>query len=107
MSTTRRLVLLALVVFVGYTLYHAVTPWDWTGQLQTPPPIQSVSYTCGPPWGSAYVHGPRRTAAPLTSTPCGPRTTYQVMTAVDVLCGVFGIALVAGWRRVRRAPTPT
>lgn len=103
MSNRRRVVLVGLAVFLGFTLYHALSPWGWSGQ--TVPPagvaVQTVSYTCGAPWGSSYVHGPTSTAYPLTGKPCGQRGTYQLMTAVDVLLGVFALATVAGWRKVR------
>lgn len=103
MSLTRRAILVALVVVVGFVVYHSVTPWGWAAPTQPPPGVAAVkvSYTCGALWGSAYVHGPRQTAYPLAGVPCGERRPYQVMTAVDVLLGVFAFAAVAGWRRVR------
>lgn len=109
MSLTRRAVLVVLAAAVGLIIYHSVTSWGWTGQLQTPVgvPPQSVSYTCGALWGSAYVHGPRQTSYPLQGTPCGERGSYQVMTAIDVLLGVFAFTMVAGWRRVRRPAAST
>lgn len=109
MSLTRRAVLVVLAAAVGFIIYHSVAPWGWSGQLQTPVgvPAQSVSYTCGSLWGSAYVHGPRQTIYPLQGTPCGERASYQVMTAVDILLGVFAFTVVVGWRRVRSAPSPT
>jgi hypothetical protein len=94
MSSTRRLILLALVVFVGLNLYHAVSPWVWTGQLRLPlgTPAKLVSFRCGAPWGSGYVRGPAGLS--LTSAPCTPRRVLQVMTALDVLVGVFAIAVL-------------
>lgn len=108
MSTTRRIILVVLALVLAFVVYHAVTPWGWSAQLRTPPavPAQTVSYTCGPPWGSAYAHGPAKTAYPLPEAPCAQRRTYQVMTALDVLLGVFVLALVAGWSRVRHRPAP-
>ncbi len=109
MSITRRVILVVLGIFVAFVVYHAVTPWGWSGQLQTPPgaPVVTVTYTCGAPWGSAYAHGPVKTEYPLSEAPCAQRRTYQVMTAIDVLLGVFGLALVAGWSRVRHHPALT
>ena len=103
MSFTRRIVLVGLALFIGFCLYHAISPWGWSTDLQTPPgvPTQSVSYTCGAPWGSGYVHGPTNTAYPIGSTPCGQRTEYQLMTAIDVLIGVFAFAVVGGWTLIR------
>ena len=106
MITTRRLVLVGLALLLGFMLYHAVSPWGWTGQTQPPPTVasQNVSYTCGAPWGSGYVHGPASTAYPLDGVPCGERRTYQVMTALDVLLAVFAVAGLATWHRLRRPP---
>lgn len=103
MSFTRRIVLVALALFVGFSLYHAVTSYGWSAELKTPSgvPAKSVSYTCGAPWGSGYVHGPSTTAYPVDGTPCGQRGQYQIVTSVDVLLGVFALAALAGWRRVR------
>ena len=103
MSLTRRVILLAVAAVVGFLVYHSVTPWGWTGQLQTPAgaPTASASYTCGPLWGPAYIHGPARTAYPVEGIPCGERHTYQVLTAVDVLLGVVGLGIVAQWKRIR------
>lgn len=102
-SMTRRVILLAVAAVVGFLIYHSVTPWGWTGQLQTPAgdPTASASYTCGPLWGSAYIHGPATTAYRLEGTPCGDRHPYQVLTAVDVLLGVVAIGFVAGWKKIR------
>jgi len=98
----RRLVLVALVVFVGFVAYHALTPYGWSAQTEVPVgvPAHTISYTCGAPWQAGYVHGPPTTAYPLGATPCGERHTYQILTFLDVVLGVFGIALVAGWGRL-------
>lgn len=103
MSTAWRVALVALIAFLAFSVYHAVSPWAWSGQLRTPPgaPTITLDYHCGAPWGSGYVHGPTSTLAPLISKPCGQRTNYQIVTAIDVLVGVFGVAVVGTWARAR------
>jgi hypothetical protein len=103
MGDVRRIFLLGLLAFVAFNLVHAVMSYGWSGELQTPPGAAAVevSYTCGPPFGSGYVHGPATTAYPLSGKPCGQRTQYQLLTVIDVLLGVGGIALVLGWERAR------
>ncbi len=107
MGTTRRVILAVVIVYVGLVAYHGFSSWGWSAQMRTPPgiPAQTVSYTCGAPWGSPYVHGPGHTPYPVEGVPCGPRGSYQVVMAVDVLLGVFVIALVAGWNRFRVRPS--
>lgn len=95
------------IVILGFVLYHAVSPWGWTGQLRVPTgmPDQSISYTCGPPWGSGYVHGPDSAPAyPVVGTPCGERGQYQIMIGVDVLVGVFAVVAIGLWSRTRLRP---
>jgi hypothetical protein len=105
-SRNRTLVLGGIIVVLGFVVYHAFSPWGWTGQLKVPTgaPARSVSYTCGPPWGSGYVHGPDTTAYPLDATPCGERGQYQIMIGVDVLVGVFAVFAVGMWSRTRPRP---
>lgn len=103
MTVTRRVSLLGIAAVVGFLIYHSVTSWGWKGQLQTPAgvPTASAAYTCGPLWGSAYLHGPATTPYPLVGTPCAQRAKYQALTAVDVLLGVVAVGFVAGWKKVR------
>lgn len=103
MSVSRRVAFLGIAVVVGFLIYHSVTPWGWKGPLQTPvgSPTASAAYTCGPLWGSAYVHGPATTPYPLVGSPCAERHKYQALTGVDVLVGVVAIGMVVSWKRVR------
>jgi hypothetical protein len=57
----------------GSTLTRAVSATsDGCHRARIPGvPTQSVSYTCGAPWGSGYVHGPTNTAFPLGAPPRG------------------------------------
>jgi hypothetical protein len=108
-SRKRILILGGIIVVVGFIVYHAVSPWAWTGQLKVPKgvPDQSLSYSCGPPWGSGYVHGPATTAYPLDGTPCGQRGQYQIMIGVDVVIGIFAVSAMGLWSRTRHRPVPT
>ena len=95
--------MVAIAAVLAFIVYHSVTPWGWTGDLRTPAgvPAASVNYSCGALWGSPYVHGPEKLAYPIQGTPCGARSSYQVLTGVDALLGVFAIAVIVGWKRVR------
>lgn len=101
MSTARKTFLVGLILFVAFVVYHALVPYGWSGQTNVPAGVasQDVSYTCGAPFGTAYVHGPATTAYPLNGTPCGQRSDYQIMTVVDVIFGALGIGVVLAWRR--------
>lgn len=99
------IVVIALVMAIG--VYHAFTSYAWSGTLQTPKGAKtaSVTYTCGPPWGSSYVHGPATTPYPVQGVPCGQREQYRTMIAIDVVLGLIALAAVTGWhRRVRPQP---
>lgn len=111
MSFYRRaaIVLIALVMALG--VYHAFRPYGWSSSLIVPKGVKAatVNYTCGPPWGSSYVHGPAVLPyAASNGSPCGQRGEYRAMIAVDVVVGVAAIGFLAGWpRRFRAQPTPT
>jgi hypothetical protein len=106
---TRTLILGGIIVVLGFVVYHAVSPWGWTGQLKVPKGVadQSVSYTCGPPWGSGYVHGPETPAYPVDGKPCGQRGQYQIMIGVDLVIGTFALSAIGLWSRTRLRPAPT
>lgn len=99
-----RLATLALAALVIYLVVRGFTPYDWHGQLTTPPgvPGQSVVVTCAAFWGSSTKAVPV-TQYPISGTPCGDRDQLRVTTGADVLLGVGGIAVVAavGRRRAR------
>jgi hypothetical protein len=94
----------ALVVGVG--IWHGLVSYGWTGQLKTPTGAKTefVNVTCGPPWGSSYVHIPS-ISHPIEAVPCGQRQQYRVMIAADVVVGAGVIAVLVGrTRRARPAP---
>lgn len=103
MGLWRRVALIGLVVFLALIIFHAVRPYGWTSQSIPPPGVASrnVTYTCGAPWGSGEVRAPEGGPYRFGGVPCGQRSDYQVMTAIDVLLGVFALAVLAGWGRVR------
>jgi hypothetical protein len=106
--TYRRVALVVIVAVVAFGVYHALISYEWSGPLDTPTGVAAkyVDFTCGPPWGTAYVHGPTSTPYRIEGTPCGQREEYRVMTVIDVVIGGIAFALIAGWsRRVRSQPT--
>lgn len=106
LSTARKTILVGLILFVGFVVYHALVPYGWSGQTNAPAGVapQDVSYTCGAPFGQGYVHGPATTAYPLNGRPCGERADYQIMTVVDVVVGALGIGAALAWRRSEPVP---
>lgn len=99
--------ILGLFLFTGFVVFHAVTSYGWSGQT-TPPAgvaVKTVSYTCGAPWGAAYVHGPATTAYRLTGVPCGQRGQYQLITVISGVLGVLGLGAALAWRRPSRLST--
>jgi hypothetical protein len=96
MSRRRWLLFTAVAVYVAVIVVLAVRPWTWSGSLATPTgaPTQTVSYRCGAPWGTDYVHGPLRTPYPTVGTPCGQRQAYRVTTVINVGLGLAGLVLV-------------
>lgn len=109
MSKPVRIALAALVFFVGFVTYHAVTSSSWSGPLNVPPGVaaRTVSFTCGPVWGSSSVHGPATTAYAVQGTPCGARHSDRIMTSIDVVGGVLAILLMASWGRIQRRSEST
>ena len=106
MTVSRRILLVALTLFLGFALYHAVSPYKWTGETNPPVGVaaQYFSYTCAAPWGAAYVHGPATTPFPLTDKPCGVRSSYQVVGGIDVVLAVLAITALYSWEmRSRKA----
>lgn len=98
------LAVVALVVGVG--VWHSLVSYSWTGPLVTPTgaKAETVTVTCGPPWGSSYVHIPS-IPHPISGTPCGQREQYRFMVAADVVIGAVVVAVLVG--RTRRArPNP-
>jgi hypothetical protein len=74
-------------------------PYKSTVALAVPPGhhAMSVTYTCGPLWGSGYVHGPTRTPFPRVGSPCSSsnRTEDQTVTIVDlVLCFTAAVLIL-------------
>ncbi|HLI54217.1 MAG TPA: hypothetical protein VKU88_07825 [Acidimicrobiales bacterium] len=106
MSATRRVILAGLLVFLGFVVFHSVTPWSWSAPQAAPAGVtaRQVSYTCGPLWGSGYVHGPPSTAYPLQGTPCAHRASAQLVSGVDVAIALAGVAVVAAGALRPRQP---
>ncbi len=106
MSTARKTFIAGLVLFLGFVIYHGLSSYAWSAQTNPPSGVapQTVTYTCGAPLGSGFVHGPARTAYPLTGRPCGERTQYQFMTVADVILGALALGVVLTWRRDRPVP---
>ena len=99
------LALVALIVAVG--VWHGVVSYSWSGQLVTPKGAKAefVNVTCGPPWGSAYVHIPS-IPHPISSPPCAQRQQYRIMIAADVVVGAVIFVLVLGWTRRTQTQPP-
>lgn len=102
MKTARRIAIVVLAAIAIFMIVHAFMPSDWHSQLATPInlPNQYVVYHCSAAFGSASVSGgPPTTAYRVVGTPCDTRRQLQIMTVVDVLLGVGGIAFLAWWGR--------
>jgi hypothetical protein len=99
---------LSALIAVGVAL--ALLSWKWHGELATPAgqATQTVVFDCSAPWGADTVRGPTETTYAIIGRPCGERHVYRVITVVDVILGVIGVAVVTNWGRIRFAePTPS
>jgi hypothetical protein len=106
-SITRRLLIVSLVLFLGFLLYHAVRPVHWTSIDETPIGVtgKTVTFTCGAPWGHPYVHAPaHQPPYPILGVPCSSRRTDRIMLAFDVTVGAAALAALIAWPR--RQPEP-
>jgi hypothetical protein len=106
MSLHRWLIVAGLVVFMVFVVAHALVPQSWKGQATVPgiATAVNVTYQCGAALGSAYVHGPTPAkyaadAIYVSGIPCGDRRQLQMITLVDVVLGLVGIAIVVCWGR--------
>lgn len=104
MSRMRLFALLAFAAFGVASVVLALVPLSWTGSLQAPvgAPVQTARFTCSGAWTPARVTGPSRLPYPLQGSPCGSRTTLQIVSAVDVLLAAGGVWWVLS-RRPRTA----
>jgi hypothetical protein len=104
-GNSRRIFLVGLIAFVAFMVFHGVRPWQWSAQTEPPAGIaaHTISYTCGPPFGAGYVHGPT-TTYPIAGTPCGQRHEYQTMIGLDVLLGLAGVVALSLWGRSQTRP---
>lgn len=96
------MVLVALVVYVGFIVVHAVLPWTSTIPLATPAGVaaKTAHFRCGALWSSLYVHAPAHLPYPLKGTPCAGSDTYRVLTFIDVLLGLAAFVIVLGRGRL-------
>jgi hypothetical protein len=103
--TWRRWVGLGISAWIVVIVALSVIPHKTSIPLATPAgqKAMTVSFTCGPLWGSGYVHGPRATAYPLTSKPCTTRQTERDMTVADVIFGLIVIVVLLEF--ARRTPS--
>jgi hypothetical protein len=63
-------------------------------------PAKTATVSCGPVWGSGYVHAPAAVKAVISGNPCSSRRDEKVMTVVDVGLVAGGLVAFAGiWRR--------
>jgi hypothetical protein len=102
-SIRRGLIIAAFTLFGLYIAYHALSSSTMHVSLDTPAgqPGESVTYTCGPPWGSDYVHGPAHPKYPLSFVPCATRNSDRTMSGVDVILALAGIVITLNWARFR------
>jgi hypothetical protein len=98
-TTRRRLVAALFGAFTLAILLLSLLPHKWHGTLVTPPgvPAQNVVYTCGPAWGSDYVHGPTNLQYPVSGTPCGDREQLRFTGVLDVALGLSAVSIVVFW----------
>ena len=106
MSWHRWLIVAGLAVFMVFVVAHGLLPQSLETQATVPGVTSAVNvtYQCGATLGSAYVHGPTPAkyaadARYVSGIPCGGRRQLQIITLVDVVLGMIGIALVVSWGR--------
>lgn len=103
MSRTRLLAVLGFALFGVASVVLAFVPLPWTGILQAPDgAVLTARFTCSGAWTPARVTGPTNLAYPLQGTPCGSRTTLQIVTGANVLIAAGGV-----WWLLSRRPRVT
>ena len=109
MARGRWLIVAGLSALIAVGIALSLLSWKWHGQLATPPGVvQTVVFKCGAPWGADSVRGPTETTYAVVGRPCGERHVYRVVTVVDVILGLIGVAVVTNWGRIRFGePTPS
>jgi hypothetical protein len=98
-----------VVVFACTVAAFSLIPHQSSVALAVPPghPASSATYTCGPLWGSDYIHGPAETPFPVTGSPCSAsvRTQDQIMTIIDMALSIgalFAIVTMGEHAAMRR-----
>ena len=105
MQRWQRTLVVALVVWMAAVVAFSLRPRQWHGELAGTAPVQYVTVTCGPAWGSGYVHAPEHLSAPVAGTPCGDRQSMQLTSGLDVVVTLGVLLGLMLWTR-RRAGDP-
>jgi hypothetical protein len=105
------LVLLGCCVFGLLSVIWVARPWSDTHPLDVPKgsAAQSITYECGPPFGSATVEGEHATPYPVIGRPCSHRQERRALAVVDVAVVLVAVVVIMerGRTLARRAASAT